>query len=386
MFRESDDIIVNLTVTRRCYANCRGCINKILTFSNDSVANSPDCDPARDTQLVLKIADLHPQKTLTLCFYGGEPFLAQDEMEKIRRLLARSPAANRIRFMAYTTGELIGDNMAAHPELINGMWLYSVSVDGRPEQHAMSRPGTDLAKITLSLEKLRSSYEGHILFWSTLREDQSLLDCFLQFMAMYSSGLVNHMFWHWVDICVPYKDIDGYLVRYARELGQVMVTYLNYLSAGKLLPLEHVNELILYLLAGRERGHTACGVELAQNFDILDGVVHACADLPACIGATGRDGSVEIAREILNSLTSYKQELGCYLCEAHFYCGGRCPVQALGGSPERTRQICCLMRQHVSLVKDRIDEIRHYMERHHLSLQQVYDRSAFITRYTDVVP
>jgi radical SAM protein with 4Fe4S-binding SPASM domain len=388
VYRENDDVIVNLTVTRRCYARCQGCINSAITFADAGTAANLDTDfePQRDAGLINKIAEVRHSRAITLCFYGGEPFLVPDRMEKYRLLLSRSPAGQRIRYMVYTAGDLIGENIRRYPELIRSIWLYSVSIDGGHQQHARARPGTDLAKIADSLGKLREVHDGHVLFWSTLREEQSLLDCFYQFMRMYETGLVNHMFWHWADTPAPFEDIGGYAERYSQELGEVMAAYKSHLSKGVLLPLSHINELVLYLLTDKERGHTACGVELAQNFDILDGAVHACADLPASAGAVSRDGSVEIPEEKLKKLVGYKQELGCPACDAHFYCGGRCPVQALAGSRVRTRQICRLMRLHVGLVREHLDEIRRLLKGRKITHQQIYDRSAFITRYTDVVP
>lgn len=64
----------------------------------------------------------------------------------------------------------------------------------------------------------------------------------------------------------------------------------------------------------------------------------------------------------------------------------RCPVQALSGSPERTVQICALMRLHVGIVRERIAGIAKLLERNHITAQDIYDRSARFARYTDVVP
>ena len=61
-------------------------------------------------------------------------------------------------------------------------------------------------------------------------------------------------------------------------------------------------------------------------------------------------------------------------------------MQALSGSPERTLQICQLMRLHVGIVNERIDDISTALGENGISLQDLYDRSAYLARYTDVVP
>jgi radical SAM protein with 4Fe4S-binding SPASM domain len=167
-----------------------------------------------------------------------------------------------------------------------------------------------------------------------------------------------------------------------------MRVYAARLLSGELLPIAHVNELVLYLLTGKERGHTACGVELAKNYDIVSGKVYPCADLPLdmSIGSMDPGGNVGLSEQKLEKYVDYKERLGCFKCGVHSYCGGRCPVQAIVGSPERTRQICQLMRLHVGLVQQRMDDIMEGLEIHNISPQYIYGRSAFLAKYTDVVP
>lgn len=388
MYTENDDIIVNLTVTRRCHARCKDCINSSITFGGkgSGIPNDGDCNPERDARLVVKIAEKYRDKGITLCFYGGEPFLVPDVMDRVRLLLAGSEVGKRTRYMVYTSGELIADALGKYPDLTSGMWLYSISVDGGPTQHAEVRPGTSLERTLDSLEILRRAYSGNILIWSTLREEQSLLDCYRQFITMYRRGLADHFFWHWAETDQPFNDLAQYAGRYAEELDQIMQEYDSWIAEGKILPIAHINELILYFLEQKNRGHTACAVELARNYDILGGTVHACSDLPASLGAFNSDGDVEIAGDKLRSLVTYKETLGCYTCDVHWYCGGRCPVQALACSIQRTQQMCRLMHFHVNTVKGHIPFIQKMLERHNIGCQQLYDSSAFMARYTDAVP
>jgi uncharacterized protein len=387
LFIENQDIIINLTVTARCHARCKGCINGYLTFHQDyGKPINLECDPDRDTILIRKIAAQHPGKTVTVCFYGGEPFLSPEKMDRVRLLLADSEIGSRVRYMVYTAGEFIADAMERYPKLVRDMWLYSVSVDGSAKQHELVRPGTSLSKTINNLEELRRVYSGNILAWSTLREEQSLLDCFRQFISMSRQGLADHFFWHWADTAQPFEDFSTYSKRYEEELEQIMKQYVSWISDGEIMPVSHISELILYYLEGKQRGHTACGVELALNYDILGGAVHACADLPVSFGAYDDSGGADIPPAKLQSLVHYKEKLGCRNCGAHWYCGGRCPVQAIAGSPERTGQICKLMRMHVNTIKRHLPYIRKMLDKHHINPQYLYDRSAFIARYTDVVP
>jgi hypothetical protein len=44
------------------------------------------------------------------------------------------------------------------------------------------------------------------------------------------------------------------------------------------------------------------------------------------------------------------------------------------------------MRLHVGIIQDRITDILRDLERNGITLQALYDQSAFVAKYTDVVP
>ena len=382
---EDDNMFIHLTITGRCYAGCKDCINRTITFAHSTSPNARnnfyEAKPERDAALILQLARRCRDRTITVCFYGGEPFLAPEIMEQVRVVLSRSEIRNRVRYLVYTNGELLIEVGERFPELMENLWLYAVSIDGNQEQHNRVRLGTNLAKIIENLRWLKPRYQGKVLFWSTLREEQSLLNCFEEFLRLYQEELVDYFFWHWAEKYDPFEDFPAYVDKYDRELRAVMQRYVERLDKGELLPIVHINELILYLITGKERGHTACGVELAENFDIMHGEVYACTDLPPTLARIGVE-----TRENLKSLVAYKDWLGCVRCGVHPYCGGRCPVQAAIGSQIRTRQYCQLMRLHVGIVQERIEDIIAILERRRITPQHLYDHSAFLARYTDVVP
>ncbi len=376
-YQEDESIIIHLMVTTRCNARCKQCINRIITFENAESQTDDflEIEPKRDSQLVVSIANKNPDKPITVCFYGGEPLLQYKKMITTTQLLDASPIGQRVRYMVYTNGELISQVYEKHPELMRKVWLYSISIDGSREQHNRVRPGTDLAKIVENLYFLQNHYHGNILVWSTLREEQSLLDCFKEFMRLYESKLANHFYWHWIEIKEPFSDFNAYYKIYTQDFESIMNEYIERLQRGQILPIAHVNELVIFLLVGKTRHHTPCRMEQQKNYDLVNGKRQLCIDLP-------------FSEERLDPghITDYKKGLGCYQCSAYFYCSGRCPVQVLFGDRLRTEQYCELMRLHVRIVQERIEEIDRALVHNNISLQDIYDQSAFITRYTDVVP
>ncbi len=263
---ENAGAIIHLTITGRCYAHCRGCINSMINRNCEAnrSLNIPlqESDPQRDSLILKQLIDSISEKAVTICFYGGEPFLAPDRMHRIVQNLKALSEKQRLNFLAYTNGELLIEADQRYPALIDAIWLFSVSIDGDEEQHNRVRPGTSLAKITKNLEYLKSrkSHNGQVLFWSTLREEQSLLRCFRQFKEMYDRKLVHHFFWHWAETRECFTDFTSFARRYGSDLEQIMLEYTAALESGIVLPIAHINELIIYLLTGKQRGHTACAV------------------------------------------------------------------------------------------------------------------------------
>ena len=268
------------------------------------------------------------------------------------------------------------------------IWLYSVSIDGREAQHNSIRLGTDLGKIREGLVRLKEVRQGPVLVWSTLREGQSLLDCFEEFLELKKEGCVEHFFWHWIETREVLSSLGEYAPRYEEELRHIMDLYCDALASGEPLSIVHINELLLYLLTGRTRKTTGCGVEVEGNYDIMGGRIYTCADMPMAeaIGLIREDGTPLLDKGDLSPFISYKADLGCYECGVHAYCGGRCPVQGLLSGAERLIQYCQLMRLHVGCVIEYLPRITEIMAHWDIPLQRIYDESAFFAQFTDVTP
>jgi len=383
---------IHLTITGRCYARCKGCINAAITTpcsqSRAETALIADAEPARDARAIINLLREHPEKDGVVCFYGGEPLLAPEVICEVMDRIAAAAPAQKVRYMLYTNGDLLEKTVACCPDLIERLWLISVSIDGRQQQHDRIRLGTSLAKIHRGLAAVTTLPPRTVLMWSTLREEQSLADCFAEFMELYDRGQARQFFWHWVETEEPFIDVESYARHYEANLKMIMARYVESLQKGVVLPLVHINELILFALSGRARNSSACGVELSENYDLIDGKIHSCSDLPPelAIGNIDREGGLSFLLHDLSHLVAYKDSLGCRSCGVHAYCGGRCPVQAHAGSAERLLQYCQLMRLHVGTVLSSLGEVVAAIERHGITSQQLYDESAIFAQFTDVTP
>jgi len=391
-YQERNPAYIHLSVTGKCYARCKGCVNTSVSFGcsgkGDELRPISDTNPQRDAACIINLLKTQNADEAAICFYGGEPLLATDKIAQVVQAVNQAKLPQAVRYMLYTNGDLLGKAVITHPGLMRDIWLFSVSIDGRAEQHEQIRAGTNLAKIHSGLTALKDIRTGTVLMWSTLREEQSLADCYAEFTDLLNQGLADQFFWHWVETKEPFANLPNYSRRYEADLVQIMDQYTDWLRQGKILPITHLNELVLYILAGTKRNSSACGVELSKNYDLIDGKIHSCADLPTdlAIGHIDEQGNPHFKPHDLSSLITYKNKLGCYQCGVHNYCGGRCPVQAHISSRERLLQYCQLMRLHVGIVNEYIDKIAAAMESRKITAQQMYDQSAYYAQFTDVTP
>ncbi len=377
-FQDSNDLIINLFVTSKCNARCQECINQTITNNSGLKPEALEIDIKRDLKIIKEILKKNKDLPATICFYGGEPLLEPHRFVPIIENLQKSKDNRRIKFMIYTNGEFLAKFFKIYLEIAKKIWIYAVSIDGDEKQHNQVRIGTDLRRIKENLKFVNKIYRGNILMWSTLREGQSLLKCFEEFIRLFNEGLVNHFFWHWIETQDDFKNFPEYRTNYINDFKIIVDYYIEKLKTNVLLPIAHLNELILYLITKKQRQHTACGAELKTNYDLVGGEILACVDLPFEIGKKLKRNPDE--------LLSFKNLLDCYNCKIHFYCGGRCPIQILYGTKLRTKQYCDLLKAHVQIVKERLPEIKKILIDKDIKLYEIYERSAFIVRYTDVTP
>ncbi|NPA48780.1 MAG: 4Fe-4S cluster-binding domain-containing protein [Thermodesulfobacteria bacterium] len=387
---KEEDLLLHLTVTGRCNARCEGCINTNLTCQGrEEVLQLFEADPLRDARALAQLISREGKPRATIAFYGGEPLLALSKMQSIVEMLDEWGLSERVRYMVYTNGQFLKRAVSEAKEFVSRVWLFSVSIDGRPEQHHRFRKGTDLFLIREGLSALKEETGARVLQWSTLREGQSLWDCVEEFLSLHEKGLADFFFWHLAEAEDSFEDFEGFASRYGKDLEKLLDVYEDHLSRGVLLPIVPLNELLVFWFTGEVRGHSACGVELATNFDLVGGRVLACADLPAelTLGEVSASGEISWrGNGLLERLVAYRGVLGCERCGVYPYCGGRCPVQVLTGSPARTLAYCILTRLFVGLVAERAPRLQEALLSQGFTPEKIYRHSAFLARYTDVIP
>lgn len=387
-FEQRSPICVHVSVTSRCNARCKGCLNSYFQNKYYNEALCGDMRPGRDSKAVLELLGKFRGQEAWVCLHGGEPLLRLKRIREFTVQLESNEWGRKFNYMIYTNGHYLHRALVNDIDLMKKVGVVSVAIDGRKHQHQAVRRGTDLKTIHKGLRSFKRHADGQVLMRSTLREEQSLYDCFREFYELYEQGLADQFYWQWVKSAEPFDEFEDYLLRYEKEFAEIIRVYVEGLRRGEVLPICHVNELVLFMLSDVKRRGSACGVESGHKIGVMDGSIHYCRELPAewAAGVVEGDGSCIFNGRNPLRLVDHKNETGCRECGIRDYCGGRCPAEAMSVGAVRLFQNCQLMRLHVAVLKQHINEIAVLLREKNICLQDIYDRSAYYTHFTDVTP
>lgn len=163
----------HLILTDDCNLCCSYCRAKaFLDLEESETERAVEIDEQIPVELNFDLADLYaflkrdPSPTLT--FYGGEPLLRADLVERIVR---EAPVP---RFMMQTNGLLL-DRLA--PETVNHFTTILVSLDGRRDLTDSSRGPGVYDRVMAQVRRIRSNgYTGELIARMTVTEKTDIAD------------------------------------------------------------------------------------------------------------------------------------------------------------------------------------------------------------------
>jgi putative peptide-modifying radical SAM enzyme len=310
----------HLILTDDCNLCCRYCRAK--AFETDE--GGPDTgdfeidtdlspDLNYDPELLYRFLSRDPAPTLT--FYGGEPLLRPDLIERIVR---EAPVQ---RFMIQTNGLLL-DRIA--PETVNRFSTILVSLDGRENLTDENRGEGVFSRVMENVKKIRQNgYGGELIARMTVTESTDIFDavrylaknpyhCFSsihwQMDANFTGDFGNRTFGRWAEGSYN-PGIRALVAAWVDEMeqdGQVMRWY----------PFIDPMEDLLY----ERQSLLRCGAGHANYTIMTDGHIAPC---PIMIGMKQyyvghiRDADPQHLRRI---------PVGgeCGDCGIKTFCGGRC--------------------------------------------------------------
>ena len=329
----------HLILTDDCNLCCRYCRAKAF---EEEEAEGPDAVPVEidedlapdlnyDPELLYRFLARDPSPTVT--FYGGEPLMRPDLVERIVR---EAPVQ---RFMIQTNGLLL-DRLA--PDIVNRFSTILVSLDGREALTDENRGAGVFSRVMANVKKIRANgYRGELIARMTVTErtdivdavrylaenpDYSFTSIHWQMDASFSRDLSHRQFAEWVD------------KRYNPGIRALVKAWVDDMEQnGKIrrwYPFVDPMEDLLYGRASLLR----CGAGHANYAIMTDGHIAPC---PVMIGM-----KQYYLGHIADADPQYLPRIPvggeCPACRIRTFCGGRCLYSSIMQPWNQTgRQLVC---------------------------------------------
>ncbi|HZK30257.1 MAG TPA: TIGR04084 family radical SAM/SPASM domain-containing protein [Methanoregula sp.] len=329
----------HLILTDDCNLCCSYCRARVFENPDEredtepQIHIDPHLPPELNVNLDLLYGFLSRDPSPSLTFYGGEPLLRTDLIERIMR---EAPAQ---RFMIQTNGLLLDK---INPKIVNRFSTILVSIDGREELNDANRGKGTYRKVIENIKKIcRNGYKHEMIARMTVTEstdivgavhwlsdnpDYSFSSIHWQLDANFSHDFSHRSFTRWVnDSYNPgiFRLVKDW-VDHMENTGEVLYWY------PFLDPMED-------LLLKRESG-LRCGSGYANYSIMTDGNIAPC---PVMLGMSEYYvGHVRDADP--QNLKIMRVNGECAHCRILSFCGGRCLYSNITkpwGEPER--QVVC---------------------------------------------
>jgi len=310
----------HLILTDNCNLCCSYCRAKAFLDLDESEAErAVEIDGNIPIELAYDPEDLYaflrkdPEPTLT--FYGGEPLLRADLIERIMR---EAPVQ---RFMIQTNGVLL-DRLPT--DITNRFTTILVSIDGRKELTDASRGDGVYDRVMKNVRQIRADgYAGELIARMTVTERTDIVDA-----VHWLSDNPDHSFSsiHWqldANFAGDFSQrqfADWAKDRYNPGIRTLVCDWVNHMEfAGEVLRWYPFLDPMQDLLLGR-KSLLRCGSGHANYSIMTDGHIAPC---PVMIGMTRYYvGHIRDADPCRLDRIDVAGE--CRTCHIRTFCGGRC--------------------------------------------------------------
>lgn len=310
----------HLILTDECNLCCKYCRAKafeVLEESEGERALTIDehlpVELNFDLDLLYEFLKKDPEATLT--FYGGEPLLRADLIERIVR---ESPVQ---RFMMQTNGLLLD---CLSTETINRFATILVSLDGRKELTDANRGVGVYDRVIENTRKIQANgYNGELIARMTVTESTDIVDA-VRYLASNPGYSFSSIHWQ-VDANFAgdyahrrFSDwADG---SYNPGIRSLVGTWIDYMeSTGTVLRwypfLDPMEDLLL-----QRKSRLRCGSGYANYSIMTDGNIGPC---PIMIGMSQYYVG-HISHSHPKNLLQIDVGKECMDCSIRDFCGGRC--------------------------------------------------------------
>jgi uncharacterized protein len=310
----------HLILTDHCNLCCSYCRAKAFENpdgeTNGQVVHVDEELPlelAYDPEILYRFLKSDPSPTLT--FYGGEPLLRADLIERIIR---EAPVQ---RFMMQTNGVLL-DRLPA--DIVNRFITILVSLDGRRELTDANRGSGVYDRVMVNIRKIRAhGYTGELIARMTITEETNIIEA-VHHLASNPDYSFSSIHWQ-IDANFTGDFSLRRFGEWARDsynpgIRTLVDDWVNHMETkGEVLRWYPFLDPLEDLLYDRESS-LRCGSGYANYSIMTDGNIGPC---PVMIGMSQYYVG-HICRSHPLKLDPVPIQGECMECKIRTFCGGRC--------------------------------------------------------------
>jgi len=310
----------HLILTDHCNLCCRYCRAKAFEDLEESVGGRDlTIDEGLPLELEFDLNHLYEflkkDPSATLTFYGGEPLLRADLIERIVR---ESPVQ---RFMVQTNGLLL-DRLPA--EILNRFTTILVSLDGRKELTDANRGMGVYDRVMRNIRKIRANgYAGELIARMTVTETTDIVDA-VRYLASNPDYSFSSIHWQ-----IDANFAGDFSLRQFQEwangsynpgIRTLVCSWVDHMeNSGEVLRWYPFLDPLEDLLLGKT-SLLRCGSGYANYSIMTDGSIGPCPVMIGMpqyyVGHISCSHPLELARILVSG--------ECTDCRIHDFCGGRC--------------------------------------------------------------
>ncbi|WP_292349089.1 MULTISPECIES: TIGR04084 family radical SAM/SPASM domain-containing protein [unclassified Methanoregula] len=310
----------HLILTDNCNLCCRYCRAKAFQDLDESEGEraltiDENLPVELDFDLNTLYAFLEKDPSPTLTFYGGEPLLRSDLIERIVR---EAPVK---RFMMQTNGILL-DRLPA--DIINRFTTILVSLDGNRELTDANRGSGVYDRVMANLRSIRAKgYPGELVARMTVTESSDIAGA-VHYLADNPDFPFSSIHWQVDANFAGDYALRGFADwardRYNPGIRQLVGDWVDHMEReGEVLKWYPFLDTMEDLLVGRE-SRLRCGSGYANYSIMTDGNIGPC---PVMIGMSQYYVG-HISRSHPLKLSEVPVGGDCTDCRIRSFCGGRC--------------------------------------------------------------
>ncbi len=353
-------------VSNDCNLNCSYC--SILVKSVEiGLPNKPAYTVEKLYSLIYRHQKINNDQIAHIIFFGGEPTLNMDFIEKIILFSKNHKYEFEIRFMLHTNGLLLEDLSELILQNLDAIML-SINHLKIPKFNLYEGY---FKKIVDGISFIKQKKKIPLIGRFTVTENASLYTLLMQLHPFF-----DYLYWQ-IENCYQFNDYQKFYHSYKFEMNLLMNLWIDYLKQGTVLRLIPFIAIVNFINQDTYSPDFCCGYNKSMVYIQTDGNCYSCAE--DFLSQKNLIGNID------HSFSFSKFNLENTICKDCVHkniCKGRCGRMHLEFSKEHLQQYCELNKIHFDFFIRNIHFVNELLDRNNISI----DTSKYFFEYTEFTP